>query len=234
MEKANNMFTWALMTLLFSAGLVNAGTPSDTDIAQGKKVYERLCVYCHGVKGEGDGPAGSLSGVPTGDLSNKAYMSQLSDQELHDRIAWGEEKFPYLQMPGWRSSLSDGEIWSVVAYIRTLEVDKGPLTTASPKEREKRFRSDPLERGRIYYLRYCSGCHGKTGHGDGEGAKHLSHPPAALDDPKVVARLSVESVKHYLIEQERRGQREMPVFEDDFQDKIEEIVLYIKTLPNTE
>ncbi len=228
------LLSWILTPLILAAGLATPSTANGADTAAGKAVYERLCVYCHGPKGEGDGPAGSLTGVPTGDLSNKAYMSLLSDQELHDRIAWGEEKFPYLQMPGWRSSLSDEEIWSVVAYIRTLAVDKGPLTTASPKEREKRFRSDPLERGRVYYLRYCSGCHGKTGHGDGEGAKNLSHPPAALSDPRVASRLSVESVKRYLIEQERRGQREMPVFEDNFQDKIEEIVLYIKTLAGIE
>ncbi len=232
MIRATTAIAWMLTPLVIIM------TPAATearggDVAAGKAVYERLCTYCHGPKGEGDGPAGSLSGVPTGDLSNKAYMSQLSDQEIHDRIAWGEERFPYLQMPGWRANLSDEEIWNVVAYIRTLEVDKGPLTTPSPKEREKRFRSDPLERGRIYYLRYCSGCHGKTGNGDGEGARNLPHPPARLSDPKVAARLSVESVKHYLIEQERRGEREMPVFEDTFQDKIGDIVLYIKTLANT-
>ncbi len=227
------VFIRVLTPLILSFGLFLAGTAYGADVDAGKAVYDRFCIYCHGPKGEGDGPAGSLSGVPTGDLSNKAYMSLLSDQELHDRIAWGEERFPYLQMPGWRSSLSDDEIWNVVAYIRTLAVDKGPLTTPSPKEREKRFRTDPLERGRIYYLRYCSGCHGKTGRGDGEGARNLAHPPVALSDPQVAARLTVENVKRYLIEQERRGDREMPVFEDDFQDKIAEIVSYIKTLAKT-
>ncbi len=222
---------WLLATLSLA---ITASFPVIAATADGKSIYNRFCIYCHGEKGEGDGPAGSLSGVDTGDLSNGAYMSQLSDQELYDRIAWGEEKFPYLQMPGWRSSLSDGEIRALVKYVRTLAVDKGLLTIPSPKEREQKFRTDPLERGRIYYLHYCSGCHGKSGHGDGEAAKNMTTRPVALSNPGIAATITPESVNDYLTaSKQRKETRNMPVFEDDFKDKVDEIVLYIKMLAKT-
>ncbi len=230
--KNSFVYSWFPMVffLVITGGfsVIATGGPVSVD---GKTVYNRFCIYCHGEKGEGDGPAGSLSGVATGDLSNKAYISQLTDQELYDRIAWGEEKFPYLQMPGWRSSLSEEEIRALVKYVRTLAVDKGPLTIPSPREREQKFRTDPLERGRIYYLHYCSGCHGKSGQGNGEAAKNMTTSPVALSSPGVVATITPESVNEYLTARRQRTNiRNMPVFKDDFRDKVDEIVLYIKTL----
>gem|GEM_PF-1735768 len=229
-------YRWfAVLLLTIGSGFSSILFAGDSPPPDGKSIYNRFCIYCHGEKGEGDGPAGALSGVATGDLSNKAYMSQLSDQELHDRIAWGEEKYPYLQMPGWRNSLSDEEIHAVMKYVRTLAVDKGPLTTPSPKEREERFRKDPLERGRIYYLHYCSGCHGKSGHGDGEFAKTLPDRPAALSNPAIAATITVQSINDYLTARKQSKKvRNMPIFEDDFSDKVDEIVLYIKTLAKKE
>ena len=223
---------WLLMVSLVLAGSISThvmgGSPA---LSSGKEVYERFCIYCHGEKGEGDGPAGSLSGVDTGDLSNKAYMSLLSDQELYDRIAWGEEKFPYLQMPGWRSSLADEEIRAVIGYVRSLAVDKGPLTTPSPEQRDRKFRTDPLERGRIYYLHYCSGCHGKFGDGDGVAAKNMMTRPVALSSPGIASTITTESVTDYLTVRKQNGNtRNMPVFEDGFKEKVDEIVLYIKML----
>ncbi len=219
--------------LIFPGGFSSAFA-EDSGSADGKSIYNRFCIYCHGEKGEGDGPAGSLSGVDTGDLSNKAYMSLLSDRELYERIAWGEEKYPYLQMPGWRSSLSENEIRAIVKYVRTLAVDKGPLTTPSPKEREHKFNTDPLERGRVYYLHYCSGCHGKSGHGDGDAAKNMTTRPVALSNPGMTATITTESVNNYLTARKQRKEtRNMPVFEDNFKDKVDEIVLYIKTLAKT-
>ncbi len=218
-----------LLALVVSFSLPTA---AENPSAAGKQIYDRFCIYCHGGSGEGDGPAGSLSGVDTGDLSNKAYMSKLSDQDLYDRIAWGQEKFPYLQMPGWKSSLKDQEIRNIVSYVRTLAVDKGPLKIPSAKQREKKFNNDPLERGRIHYLHYCSGCHGKSGDGDGDGGKNLAVRPVALSDPAVSSAITPKSIDEYLTTNGGRGgNRNMPVFEDSFKTKINDIVLYIKTLP---
>lgn len=221
----------AIFSLVIAANFPPAAASAPPNLTEGKSIYDRFCIHCHGPKGEGDGPAGSLSGVDTGDLSNKAYMSQLSDQDLYERTAWGEEKFPYLQMPGWRSSLTEQEIRSIIIYVRSLAVDKGPLTTPSPKQREEKFRTDPLERGRIYYLHYCSNCHGKSGHGDGEAAKNMTTRPVPLSNPGIASTITFQSISDYLTaSEERKGARNMPVFEDQFKTKINDIVLYIKTM----
>jgi mono/diheme cytochrome c family protein len=201
-------------------------------IENGKQIYNAFCIYCHGMDGSGTGPAANLSGVPTGDLSNKAYMSQLSDQELMDRVAYGEEKYPYLQMPGWQTNLNDDQIKAITAYVRTLAMDKGPLKGPGPKERMQRFKDDPLERGRIFYLRYCSSCHGKQGNGDGWMAAKALSKPVALTTPEVLPKLSYDKVKIYITDINRWDKSYMPVFEPaEILDKLEDILAYVKTLP---
>jgi cbb3-type cytochrome c oxidase subunit III len=197
----------------------------------GKNTYNAFCIYCHGAKGEGDGPAASLNGVPMIDISNNAYMSLLSDQDIYDRIAYGSEKFPYLQMPGWHSSLEPKQIKAIVTYVRSLAVDKGALKGPTPQERANQFNTSPLNKGRTYYLKYCSTCHGKKGDGKGIVAKTLKLEPPRFDDAAFTALLTTKSVKTYVTDiSEERG-RYMPVFEPFIEEYIDEIVLYIKTLP---
>ena len=202
-------------------------------IEKGKEKYSSFCIYCHGADGAGTGPASGLSGVPTGDLSNKAYMSLLSDDEITDRVAYGEEKYPYLQMPGWRSSLDPEMIKAVVAYVRTLAVDQGPLKGLSPQERMDLFTRDPLERGRIYYLRYCSACHGKSGDGKGWLAEKALKKPIALGSPEINAALTYDKIKNYVTNVDRWDKSYMPVFDEEaILDKLKEIFSHIKTLPS--
>ncbi len=207
--------------------------PNPMLVEAGKRLYNSFCIYCHGLDGSGtDAPAANLSGVPTGDLSNKAYMSLLSDEEIVSRVAYGEEKYPYLQMPGWRSNLDDQKIRAIVAYVRTLAVDKGPLEGPTPAERLRRFNNDPLERGRIYFLRYCSGCHGKRGDGKGWMASKALNKPVAIGSPEIAPTLTYERVKAYVTNIERWDKSYMPVFsEEEILDKLPDIIAYIKTLP---
>lgn len=131
----------------------------EKNIQKGKRAYKRYCSACHGTSGKGDGTL--ASSIPPRDLTDKAYMSLLSDEDLFKRIKYGEESFPYLQMAGIGHKASKKTIWDIVYFIRTSEVNKGPLKGPTPKERAERFK-DPMERGRVYYLRYCSPCHGTT------------------------------------------------------------------------
>lgn len=207
-----------------------ANTPVEA-LEAGKKTYNAFCIYCHGATGEGDGPASALNGVPIVDISNRAYMSLLSDQDLYDRVAYGKERFPYIQMPGWRSNLDPQKIRNVVAYVRSIAVDKGQLKGPTPQQREALFNNSSLEKGRIYYLKYCSTCHGKKGDGKGLVATKLLLKPVRFDDPEIVARLTTENIAEYLTDiSEKRG-RFMPVFEDFIKEYADEIMLYIKTLP---
>jgi mono/diheme cytochrome c family protein len=222
-----------VLLLVFSGIYSSYCLADQSTIENGKQIYNAFCIYCHGPDGAGNGPAAGLSGVPTGDLSNKAYMALLSDQELIDRVAYGEEKFPYLQMPGWRTNLNPEQIEAIIRYVRTLAIDKGPLQGPSPQERLARFTDDPLERGRIYYLRFCSACHGEQGDGDGWMASRALNKPAALSSTEIVSTLTYERVKDYITGNNRAESSYMPMFTPaEIIDRLDDIIAYIKTLPD--
>ncbi len=221
--------TLVALTCLLST-TVQATTIDLMALETGKNTYNAFCIYCHGAEGEGDGPAAALNGVPIVDISNKAYMSLLSDKDIYERIAYGSEMFPYLQMPGWRSNLEPKKIKAVVAYVRSLAVDRGALKGPTPQEREELFNNSPLNKGRTYYLKYCSTCHGQTGDGKGIVANTLKLKPARFDDPSITAQLTVENVRSYVTDFSEERERYMPVFEPFIEEYIDEIVLYIKTL----
>ena len=144
-------------TLLFITILVSIFAYSHTgaepnnpnrqkNIKSGEEAYKKYCSACHGRTGIGDGPGAIISGIPPRDLTNKAYMSLLSDEDLFKRVRFGEEAVEYLQMAGIEHKASQWTIWNIVDYILTLQVDKGPYKGLTPKEQEERF-EDPLERG---------------------------------------------------------------------------------------
>ena len=218
------LFGW-LLTATAQAAATDAVV-----LEAGKKTYGSFCIYCHGETGEGNGPASALNGVPIVDISNQAYMSLLSDQDIYDRVAYGKEKFPYIQMPGWRSNLDPQEIKSVIVYLRSIAVDKGKLKGPTPKERETLFNSSPLEKGRIYYLKYCSTCHGKKGDGKGPIAIRLKLKPARFDRAEYTAHLTTESITKYVTDINDKRGRYMPIFEPFIKAHIDEIMLYLKTL----
>jgi len=127
----------------------------DERIKRGKEAYKKYCSVCHDETGTGDGQGAVISGILPRDLTDKAYMSLLSDDEIVKIIRYGEDAFPHLQMPGQGNEIPESVGWDIVYYLRTIAVDKGPLKAPSPQERAKRFK-EPLGRGKIYYLRYCS------------------------------------------------------------------------------
>ncbi len=85
----------------------------------GEAIFQGKCTSCHGDGGKGDGvAAGALNPKPT-DLTT---TSDDSDGLLYWRISEGGMMAPFnSQMPAWKGSLSEEEIWQVVTYIRTLK-----------------------------------------------------------------------------------------------------------------
>ncbi len=199
-------------------------------IKKGKKAYRRYCSACHGKTGIGNGPGAQISGIPPSDLTNKAYMSLFSDEELMERLKYGEDGFPYIQMSGIARKASTQTIWNIVDYVRTLAVDKGPLKGYTPKEREERFK-DPLNRGLVYYLRYCSPCHGKEGDGKGWAARTLEGTPVAHNDPAIMSKFTRQDIYKHVKGMRKKKDRTMPVFAKAITPPIvKAIAAYTKTL----
>jgi cbb3-type cytochrome c oxidase subunit III len=142
--------------------------------ANGKKLFLTYCFLCHGKEGRGDGFAANNLEVRPRNLTDDAYMSKRTDQQLFEAISGGGTAFHgSIAMPYWRESLTKQEIWDLVAYVRTLH--RKPSYTGVAAQ------------GAQLFTQYCWTCHGATGKGDGPLAKVYQPRPRDLTDATYVA-----------------------------------------------
>ncbi len=81
----------------------------------GKTLYNKLCSYCHGKTGLGNGfKARTLSDF-AGDFSSDYYQNQTDGEHFY------KTKFGRGEMPDYEDSLTDEEIWNIVNYMRTFK-----------------------------------------------------------------------------------------------------------------
>lgn len=103
------------------------------DARLGRELFSVHCVSCHGFSGHGDGPATSfLHPVPRDHTS--PYMATRSDETLYRVIdeGGGPNDVSSL-MPSFSDRFDDTEIWSLVAYLRTLRPDLVQLLPAGAR-----------------------------------------------------------------------------------------------------
>ncbi len=97
-------------------------------VARGEKVYVEQCANCHGMQGKGDGPRSAYFNPDAQyfpDLTVAEYMKG-RDKELLVSIREGLARLPEpaVIMPQFKYILSEDEIRSLLAYVKTLP-DKG-------------------------------------------------------------------------------------------------------------
>lgn len=103
------------MLLVLSLGVACGSSDEDPadKIAEGKTLFAANCATCHG-------PDGTGGTGPT--LNAKEHLAVADDQQLTNKISVG---IVGTQMRGWSKEFggpfSDGQIESVVAYVRSLE-----------------------------------------------------------------------------------------------------------------
>jgi mono/diheme cytochrome c family protein len=94
-----------------------AGTnplPASADsIRRGEAIYMANCAACHGSLGDGDGPTAQRVGLSLDPLSER--IPAITDGALVYRISVGTVGSG---MPGFASTLSDGDRWDLVNYLR--------------------------------------------------------------------------------------------------------------------
>jgi len=98
-----------------AAQVLKSPLPDNEEVlAQGKELYERFCIHCHGSTGMGDGLVGEVYlGVTT---YNSAAVKDKAEGHIYHVITHGKGR-----MLSHASQLSPMERWKIVRYVQTLQ-----------------------------------------------------------------------------------------------------------------
>jgi cytochrome c553 len=151
--------TWAsFLHYVFSRSVAHHSAdlkpPADLNspnrIALGAAHYANVCANCHGAPGTGQNPI-ALAMTPRPPYL-PAQIKELTDPEIFWVLKHGVK---YSAMPGWPTQHRDDEIWSMVAFVKTLpdlkydiyrRVALGESATPNDKLPRLDFGSDPVLR----------------------------------------------------------------------------------------
>jgi mono/diheme cytochrome c family protein len=84
----------AVVVMFLGAAPLLAQSFEGKEFAKGKNLYEDKCQYCHGIRGDGKGPAAEpLLGHPV-DFTNSKFWQEDVEKEIEDTIKNGKEMMP--------------------------------------------------------------------------------------------------------------------------------------------
>ncbi len=144
----------------------------------GEKVYRERCWFCHGEKGDGNGPVADALDPRPRDFTLGVYKLRSTasgelptDEDLFRTITRG---IPGTAMPEWGPYLSEQERRDVIQYLKALAPEfSNPDLDPSKKRMSVSGEIPPsrksIEQGREVFKRAkCFECHGMEGRGDGQ------------------------------------------------------------------
>lgn len=91
---------------------------------RGRPLFLQYCAHCHGNNGEGDGFNAEFLDKEPAELSDRDFLGKKTNNQIYRIIYKGGAgvKKSHL-MPVFGATLSEEEIWSLVAYARKLSGD---------------------------------------------------------------------------------------------------------------
>jgi len=114
-----------------AAPVAAAPAAAAPDAKQGEQLYATYCASCHGPRGDGDGPAAVALDPKPAKHHDGAYMNALSNEHLFKVVKEGGPAVgKSALMAPWGGTLSDAQIWDVVAFVRSLA--EPPYTGSVP------------------------------------------------------------------------------------------------------
>jgi cytochrome c oxidase cbb3-type subunit I/II len=176
-----NLGPWRKNFLYISAGSSIPFMPAaiEDGVEEGKKVYVRRCIGCHGAAGDGAGPAAvflttkprvfkdgifKFRSTPSGSIP--------TDSDLYRTITMGVVG---TAMPNWHE-LTEQDRWFVLQYVKSFSdrfkyETPGDLIVIPPEPAND---AASVARGKtVYEQMKCAECHGVDGKGDGPSASTL-------------------------------------------------------------
>lgn len=162
---------------------VHVAIDEDPTLRLGFAVYSRNCIGCHGVNGDGKGPAAVRLGIAPRDFTAGIFKFRSTpngqlplDEDLHRTLIGGLNG---TSMPAFEL-LPDRERQAVIDFIKLYSerwddpnevVNRVLIPSAAPPDLMTRER---VLRGRFGYVGMgCNLCHGLGGRGDGPSAMAL-------------------------------------------------------------
>lgn len=100
--------------------LKNPYPASEEVLADGKEIYTKFCLHCHGKEGMGDGATVTAGGHPPPPAYNSASLKNLSEGKMFHTITYGKNL-----MGSHASQLNNEERWKVIRYVQTLQNPDG-------------------------------------------------------------------------------------------------------------
>ncbi len=112
---SSNLLLVASLLLSFAASAGDVrGNPE-----AGKKIFNQNCVVCHGVNGQGDGPAAAGLNPKPANFSDPARQAVMTEaKQVHVVTNGGASEKLSATMPPFGDSLTDQQIRDVVAFVR--------------------------------------------------------------------------------------------------------------------
>ena len=174
----------------------------DPYVAKGQKLYAHYCMHCHGEHGrQNEGYNWSSMPDPRPkDLSAKEEMSTFKDEELFETVSRdmkdttpevgdkiGDDEFAVPTMPTFKYTLSEEEIWALVAYVRTLHGMKLQRDVAA----QRKALEEALEKTQQAYNQAR------------QMAEATSNPVTEAGTPLAPAEQDAQSPEHAAYEQAR-------------------------------
>jgi mono/diheme cytochrome c family protein len=154
------------------------GKAGEQAFQKGSKVYFKRCFLCHGDLLNGKGLFGDSFSPAPANFIGKDTILKKSPAYVFWRIMKGglglPKKFePWNSaMPAWENSLSEEEVWHVIAYI----YQRSHYLLAIHQNKSK----PSIKRGKALFQENCTQCHGDKGDGKGITVNYSSPPPRNL------------------------------------------------------
>jgi mono/diheme cytochrome c family protein len=159
-----------VMALLLQAAPAGAGS--------GSALYNRYCLACHGVAGDGGGPAAPWLWPRPRDFTRGEYKwrsTRIADGPTADDLArtilLGA---PGTSMPGYAGILTDADVAALTTVVGGFAADQALATRGIAVPAQPAATADTITRGRELFTSLgCVACHGEAGRGDGPAAATL-------------------------------------------------------------
>jgi mono/diheme cytochrome c family protein len=135
MRRVSNGFLFALAIVLVALAAASAvaqnigGSPegkklknpvpsTPESIKAGQASFQKYCRFCHNADAKGNGPMAPKDTHPS-DLTDAKWDRGSTDGELFMVVKEGAG--PKFDMKGFKSKMTDQEIWNVINYLHSLQ-----------------------------------------------------------------------------------------------------------------